>query len=164
MKLFENYWIKKRGINSINYYDIINKTENKNKLKYIFITNNIIESFHGKIERYLSKGPTTIKGFLISMNKILKDGKLEKHEIIRHDFKTQTLISISNKFNESKEVKWISYNEYKIIEYDLIRKSYNNMKDEEISNLINNLNNVNDDIMKDNVLELLIQKSGKFRK
>jgi hypothetical protein len=90
MKYFENYWIKKRGINSINYYDIINKTENKNKLKYIFITINIIESFLGKIERYLPKGPTKIKGFLISMNKILKDGKLEKHEIIRHDFKTQT--------------------------------------------------------------------------
>ena len=56
------------------------------------------------------------------------------------------MISIANKFNELKEVKWISYNEYKNIEYYVIRKSYNNMKDEEISNLINNLNNINDDI------------------
>jgi len=116
--------------------------ENKNKLKYIFINNNIIESFHGKIERYLPKGPTTIKEFFISMNKILKDSKLEKHEIIRHDKKTQTLISIANKFNKSKEVKWISFNKYKNIEYNVIRKLYNNMKDEEISNLINNLNNI----------------------
>lgn len=155
MKYFENYWIKKRGIKSINYYDIIINMENKNKLKYIFISNNIIESFHGKIERYLPKGATTIKVFLISMNKILKDIKLEKHEVIRHDIKAQTLILIANKFNESKEVKWISYNEYKNIEYDVIRKSYNNMKDEEISNLINNLNNINDDIINDNILEVL---------
>ena len=61
MKYFENYWIKKRGIKSINYYDIINKMENKNKLKYIAITNNIIESFHGKIEIYLPKDPTNNK-------------------------------------------------------------------------------------------------------
>ena len=38
------------------------------------------------------------KKILISMNKMLKDSKLEKHEIIRHYIKTQTLISIS--FNE----------------------------------------------------------------
>ena len=53
--------------------------ENENKLKYIFIIKNIIKSFHGKIERYLPKSPTTIKGFLISINIILKDSKLEKH-------------------------------------------------------------------------------------
>ena len=92
------------------------------------------------------------------MNKILKDSKLEKHEIIRHDIKAQTLISIANKFNESKEAKCISYNEYKNIEYDAIRKSYNNMKDEEISNLINNLNNINDDIINCSILEVLNEK------
>ena len=61
------------------------------------------------------KFPITIKGFLIRLNKILKDSKVEKNEIIRHDLKTQTLMSIANKFNESKQVEWTSYNEYKNI-------------------------------------------------
>ena len=58
-KRVKNYWINKRGINSFNYYNFIKEINKKYGLKYLFITNNIIESFHGKIAKYLTKGKTT---------------------------------------------------------------------------------------------------------
>ena len=52
-KRVKNYWINKRGINSFNYYNFIKEINKKYGLKYLFITNNIIESFHGKIAKFL---------------------------------------------------------------------------------------------------------------
>lgn len=50
---FEKYWINYRGIKSFNFYDYIENVKNDNRLKYLFITNNIAESFHEKTENYL---------------------------------------------------------------------------------------------------------------
>ena len=61
-----NYWIKLRGIDSINYYDFIKRFKNEDGLKYIFITNNIIESFHAKLSKNLPKGKTTEKNIYFS--------------------------------------------------------------------------------------------------
>ena len=82
----ENYWVNNRGYESFNYYNIINEETNSIKIKYLFLTNNIIESFHGKISNYLPKGPTTLNGFSLSKTKILKDSMLTKKEIQRHDY------------------------------------------------------------------------------
>ena len=79
-KYIENYWINKKGIEFINYYDYINKNNNYN-LKYIFFTNNIIESFHAKIKYYLPKGRTSSKGFILSMKNILEANELKKKRL-----------------------------------------------------------------------------------
>jgi len=50
-----NYWIKIRGIDYINYYDFINRLKEEEGLKYIFIINNIIESFHAKLTKFAKK-------------------------------------------------------------------------------------------------------------
>ena len=88
MLYINNYWIKKRGIISFNYYKFINLKNQKYGLKFLFIANNIIESFHGKIAKYLTKRKTTSKAFISAMTKILKDCELEKNKskdmIIRH--------------------------------------------------------------------------------
>ena len=66
-KYIYNYWINTKGISFINYYGYI-KTKNYNGLKYLFITNNIIESLHSKISNYLPKGRATSKGFILAIN------------------------------------------------------------------------------------------------
>jgi len=66
MLYINNYWIKKRGINSFNYYNFINEINQKYGLKLLFITNHIIESFHGKIVKYLTKGKIASKTFISS--------------------------------------------------------------------------------------------------
>jgi len=78
----------------------INKKNNfiiaKNIELISFINPDITDMFIKNLNINLNK--TNEEKILISMNKMLKDSKLEKHEIIRHYIKTQTLISIS--FNE----------------------------------------------------------------
>ena len=105
MCYINNYWIKKRGINSFNYFKFIIEINQLYGLKYLFITNNIIESFHGKIAKYIPKGKTS-KIFVSSMTKILKDTELDKNNIKRHDFKMWTLINIAKNYKEPKDFKW----------------------------------------------------------
>ena len=53
----------------------------------------------------MPKGKTTNKNFITSMTKILKDSELDKKNIKRHDFKTQTLINIVKNYKEQKYFK-----------------------------------------------------------
>ena len=57
---------------------MINQVNNKLSLKYIFITNNIIESFQDKTNHYLAKGTTTKRNFILSMYNIIRDKELDK--------------------------------------------------------------------------------------
>lgn len=43
----DKYWINYRGIKSFNFYEYIKSEKANNSIKYLFITNNIAESFHG---------------------------------------------------------------------------------------------------------------------
>ena len=107
IKLYEylkSYWVINRGINTFNYFDIIIKQSNSKNLENIFITNNIIESFHAKINNYLPKGLITSKSFYISIINILKDSVLNKNAIKRHEYKTKTLINISKSYNNEGEI------------------------------------------------------------
>ena len=56
INFIDSYWLNNRGYKDFNYYDFINKIKDELGLKYIFVTNDIIGSFHGKIEKYLPKG------------------------------------------------------------------------------------------------------------
>ena len=74
-KYFKNYWLNKKGFEFINYFDYI-KPENNYNLKYLFFTNNIIESFHDELNKYIPKGKTSSKGFLLSIKNILEDSEM----------------------------------------------------------------------------------------
>ena len=132
INFIENYWLNNRGYSDFNYYNFINKNNDELGLKYLFVTNNIIESFHGKIEKYLPKGQTTCKGFVLSMSKILKEYKLPKDCFKRHDFKTRTLINIANNYNKGDKFKWVNYNEYKEVEKNVIKRINNKLKDDSL--------------------------------
>ncbi len=149
-KLYEylnSYWVNNRGLKTFNYYEIINKQNNDNTIDYLFITNNIIESFHAKISKYLPKGPKTSKSFFISITNILKDSVLTKNVIKRHDYNTKTLIAICKSYNEQKDkvnYKWFTYSEFYEIEKNLIKKDKNQYSEEEINNEIEIINDVDE--------------------
>ena len=145
MIYIKNYWINKRGINSFNYYIFINEINKKYGLKYLFITNNIIESFHGKIAKYLTKGKTTSKTFISAMTKILKDCDLEKNNIKRHDYKTQTLINIANNYKETKDLKCFNFNEFYELEKKIIQDHKKGTETGELEKVISDINNVDID-------------------
>ena len=140
-KYIDNYWLNSKGISFMNYYDYIQKNNNYN-LKYLFFTNNVIESFHSKLSNYLPKGRTTSKGFILSLKNILNDIELKKNEIKRHDYKIQTIIKIAQNYNNSKNnFNWISYEDFYKIEKEVIlilNKDEGN--EENINKLINELN------------------------
>lgn len=60
------------GWKSINYYEFIKKIKEKKGLYHLFITNNIIESFHGKLVNNLPRGPITSKIFINSIINVIK--------------------------------------------------------------------------------------------
>lgn len=132
----------KRGINSFNCYNFINELNTKYGLKYLFFNKNIIELFHGKIAKYLIKGKITSKTINTAMTKILKDCDLEKNNIKRHDYKTQTLIYISNNFKEAKGLKWFNFNGFYEFERKIIHNNKKEIENGELEKVISDINNV----------------------
>ena len=152
MDYLDKYWINYQGIKSFNIYEYIKSEKANNSIKYLFITNNIAESFHGQIEKYLPKGKTTKNGFILCMTKILNDLKEKKLEIKRHDYKTRVLINLADAINKSGEFRWITNNEFKEILNNIIKK---NEKFNE-NNVVNNLiDDINDEIFNDNIEEVV---------
>ena len=55
LNYLDKYWINYPGIKSFKFYEYIKGEKANNSIKYLFITNNIAESFYGQIEKYLPK-------------------------------------------------------------------------------------------------------------
>ena len=79
------------------------------------------------------------------MTKILKDCDLEKNNIKRHDYKTQTLINIANNYKEAKDFKWFNFNEFYELERKIIQNNKKEIEKEELENVISDINNVEND-------------------
>jgi len=146
-KCLNSYWFINRGLKTFNYFDIINNQSKGKNLNYLFITNNIIESFHVKISNYLPKVPITSKSFYISIINILKDSVLNKNSIKRQYYKTKTLINISKSYNEEEEMvnyKWYTYKDFYEIEKKLIRNEKYTISKKEMNMEISSINNVDE--------------------
>lgn len=114
------WWLNYRCIKSFNFYEYIKHEKANNSIKYLLITNNIAESFHGQIEIYLPKDKTTKNGFILCMTKILNDLMVKKLEIKRHDYKTRVLIYLADAINKSGIFRWITNKEFKEILINII--------------------------------------------
>ena len=84
-----------------NYYKLI---KNKNNIKeevlnHFFVTNNIAESFHSKLNYYIPKRRITSIDFL----KIIKNIIEINNKIVRKDFITRTLISLASIIKNEKD-------------------------------------------------------------
>ena len=92
-KYIKKYWLNK-DYNIYNYYELIkNEKEFKQDiLNHFYITNNIAESFHSKLNYYIPKRKITSNDFLKSIKCILNFNEIKNNKIIRKDFITRTLI------------------------------------------------------------------------
>ena len=95
----KNYCFKKNN-NIYNYSEFIKKYSNEKKyMNKIYITNNIVESIHGKINYYLPKHITNVFNFLNCINKIFLNDTIDNNTIIRHDYITKSLLLLIDKEN-----------------------------------------------------------------
>ena len=79
-------------------YKINEDGENK-YLEKFYVTNNISESLHAKINKYLPKKSTSYEDFSKTMKLIFLDDNFKTVNIIRYYIKTRALIEIINKEN-----------------------------------------------------------------
>ena len=90
------YYIKKNP-KLFNFSFIIDYSKNNNKenyLKKLYLTNNIEESIHSKIDFYLQKTSTSNNTLINTIEQIFINNQFKKEDIIRYDYVTQTLIAM----------------------------------------------------------------------
>ena len=140
-----NYYIKKNP-EIYNYSFIIDYAKDKNKEKYLkklYLTNNIEESMHSKINYYLDKKSTTNNMFINAVEKIFDSDDLKKENLIRYDYVTQTMIALIENLNINDDLKWISYDQYIEFNSIVIKKikgDIDSNTEDKLINLINRLN------------------------
>ena len=74
-------------------------------LEKFYITNNISESLHKKINSYLPKTSTTPEMFFKAMKKLFLDNCIKKGNTNRFDIKTQAILKIIEDFELNQESK-----------------------------------------------------------
>ena len=102
----------------------------------MYLTNNIIESIHSKINNYLQKHKTTVYNFIKALENIIFNDSIKYNNLHRTDYKTKSLILLIEKENLNKELRWIKY--------DIFQKYYKeikscNSKEINITNLMKNI-------------------------
>jgi hypothetical protein len=110
----KNFWFTKNN-KEYNFSEFIEKyKKDKNKIKMIYLTNNIVESINSKLSYYLPKRITNEYNFIKSINNILINDAIDndnKNKI--YDFKTQSLLLLIEKEGINKKFKWINFAQFK---------------------------------------------------
>ena len=87
----KNYWFKKSD-EEYNYSVFIKKyINNENKLDKLYLTNNIIEQIHSRINSYMPKHSINNFDFINIMKNIFINDSINNKDIIRYDYKTRAL-------------------------------------------------------------------------
>jgi len=151
----KNYIIKNMEL--YNFSFILDYAKNKDKVNYLkklYLTNNIEESIHSKINYNLPKKSTTNNDFINTVENIFINEQFKNKKLIRYDYISQNLLAIIDDLNFNKNLQWISYEKY--IKYNkfIIKKrkgELDNNNEENLINMINRLDiNENNDIKKIN--------------
>ena len=127
----KNYWFKK-DLHEYNFSEFIKKYKtNKKIFEKLYLTNNIVESLHGKINYYLPKHTTNRINFINTLKNIFINDTCNNNTIIRHDYKTKAMILLIEKENINNEFKWISFDIFKkYLNSILNNKNINNLNEE----------------------------------
>ena len=100
-------WFKK-GRKDFNYSKVIKEYYNNIKIiDKIYLTNNIIESLHSKINSYLPKYKTTVYNFIKSLENVIFNDTIKNISVKRYDFKTRSLLILIDKENLNNNVHWV---------------------------------------------------------
>ena len=154
-RYLKNYWFKKPN-NIYNFSEFFKKFKgNKKYLDKIYLTNNIVESIHGKLNYYLPKHITNSFNFINAINNIFVNDVLNNNNIIRHDFKTKALLLLIENENINNNFKWISYEQFKYYLNKVIKGENDNILENEVEKfikiiLIDDLESYNENLNKDN--------------
>ena len=114
-----NYSDLVKEINQIKNLYISNKGDSNSERKLIsslksldliYFTNNVCESIHAKIAKFIPNKKITKNIFKDCLNYILKDYAYNIKNNIRKDYICRSLIIILLKFNINEELKFIDYN------------------------------------------------------
>ena len=138
-----NNWLNKDP-KIYNYYVLIKENSDyNNKLKkYFYTTNNIAESLHAKISSYIPKHKISNKDFLYCIKNILNLNEIKINKIKRKDFITRSLIKISLDM-DNDNFNWITYEEYKKIQKEIIAIDTDIIDNNTLENLIDSINELN---------------------
>ena len=120
-------------------YKINNDGENS-YLKSFYVTNNIAESLHSKINKYLPKNYTSPENFVVAMKKIFINNNIKNNNIKRYDIKTRALIQIIKDLDLNNEYKWVEYKTFKNYEKQIIKNLNKNYNESEINNIHKEIN------------------------
>jgi len=91
----KNYIIKNMEL--YNFSFILDYAKNKDKVNYLkklYLTNNIEESIHSKINYNLPKKSTTNNDFINTVENIFINEQFKNKKLIRYDYVSQTLLAI----------------------------------------------------------------------
>ena len=133
MDYMHNYWIKKYGdlidysellddiIKLINYYvnhdgnsssekNLISKLKSLDK---IYMTNNICETIHSNISKYIEINKVSKNTFRDTLNYILTDYSIKSKNNIRKDYITRNIIYLIEKYELNEKPQLIDYDTFK---------------------------------------------------
>ena len=102
----KNMYITKKG-NSLSERKLLSSLKS---LDLVYFTNNVCESIHAKIAKFIPNRKITKNVFKDCINYILKNYAFNINNNIRKDYISRTLIIIIQKYNINQEPKFIDYN------------------------------------------------------
>ena len=138
----EKNWFSKNP-DMYNYSTLLDYKKKSEKNKYLeklYLTNNISESLHSKINYYLPKYSTSSQNFSESMIKVFLDDTIKLETVKRYDIKSRAIIDIIKEFQLNKERKWIKFEIFKKFELKLLNENFKDDSDIEINTLYKEIN------------------------
>ena len=132
----KNFWFKKDN-EIYNFSLFFSKYKNdKNAVNKIYLTNNIVESLHGKLNYYLPKHTSNQYNFINSLNNVFVNDAINNNNIIRHDYSTKSLLLLIEKEKINEEFKWITFEKFKYYLNLAIKNENTDYEKNDIENFI----------------------------
>ena len=102
----------------------------------LYVTNNIIESLHSKLNYYLPRHVANQYNFINVIKNILINDNIINTSIIRKDIKTKTLLYIIDKEKLNTNFKWIEEKTFKLYLKKIINDNFDYDNEDESNKLI----------------------------
>ena len=134
----KNTWLKKDH-KLFNYYKLIE--ENDYILDHLYLTNNIAENLHRKLNYYIPKKKLSNYNFIYAITNIIINGEIKNSSIVRRDYISKALIKIA-KNTISDPFSWIKFENFKSIEKDIIKSENKILNINNVEQLIKSINDI----------------------
>ena len=137
MDFYSDSFTQTYNNNNYNYSCFIKKYfNNKKALDKLYVTNNIIESLHSKLNYYLPRHVANQYNFINVIKNILINDSIINTSIIRKDIKTKTLLYIIDKEKLNTNFKWIEEKTFKLYLKKIINDNFDYDNEDESNKLI----------------------------